>query len=118
VALARQGLDLLDRAVALAPDDPEVRFMRGASMRPLPRFFGRGNLSADDLTAAAARAEPATASGRLDKSLEAAIFYLYGFTHLDKGDVSGTQAAWRKAVEIAPESRAGRKAAARLADMH
>jgi len=118
VGLARQGLDLLDRAVTRAPDDPEVRFLRGASTRPLPRFFGRSKLAADDLATAASSAERAAANGRLDRSLEAAIFYLYGFTRLDRGDVPGTEAAWRKTVAIAPESRAGKKAAARLAQLH
>ena len=117
-SLVREGLDLMDRSVADAPDDPEVRFMRGASTRPLPRYFGRSELSSQDLSAAASHANPAVASGRLDKELAAAIFYLYGFTLLDHGDRGGTERAWRTAIEIAPASKAGRKAAGRLAAAH
>jgi len=115
VSLVKEGLDLMDRSVARAPEDPEVRFLRGASTRPLPRYFGRGELSSRDLSEAASGARPAYASGRLDKELAAAIFYLYGFTLLDHGDRDGTERAWRTAIEIAPTSKAGRKAAGRLA---
>jgi len=115
ISLVRQGLDLLDRAVTLDPRDPEVRFMRGASTRPLPRYFGRGDQSAKDLTEAVAKTKDALAKGRLDEELAAAIFYLYGFTLLDHDDRAGTLDAWRTAVEIGPETEAGRKAAGRLA---
>jgi len=114
IALVREGLELLDRAVGMAPHDPEVRFMRGASTRPLPRVFGRAELSTADLTEAAARAKQAMDRGTLDKQLAAAIFYLYGFTLLDHDDRAGTQAAWRTAYDLAPASKAGRKAAGRL----
>jgi len=118
LSLVKEGLDLMDRSVASAPEDPEVRFMRGASTRPLPRYFGRSQLSSQDLSEAAARARPAYTSGRLDKELAAAIFYLYGFTRLDQHDRDGTERAWRTAIEIAPTSKAGRKAAGRLASAH
>ena len=115
LSLVKEGLGLMDRSVARAPEDPEVRFLRGASTRPLPRYFGRSALSSQDLSEAASRARAAYASGRLDKELAAAIFYLYGFTLLDHGDRDGTERAWRTAIEIAPTSKAGRKAAGRLA---
>jgi hypothetical protein len=115
IALVRQGLGILDRAVAMAPEDPEVRFMRGASTRPLPRYFGRAKLSADDLVTAADHARQACASGKLDKQIAAAIFYLHGFTRLDLGDRAGTEASWRAAIEMSPESEAAQKATARLA---
>ena len=114
IALVREGLDLMDRSVTLAPNDPEVRFLRGASTRPLPRAFGRAELSTKDLTEAAARAKQASESGALDKQLAAAIFYLYGFTLLDHDDRAGTETAWRTAYDLAPASKAGRKAAGRL----
>ena len=114
IALVREGLDLMDRSVKLAPNDPEVLFLRGASTRPLPRPFGRAEQSTKDLTEAAARAKQASESGALDKQLAAAIFYLYGFTLLDHNDRPGTETAWRTAYDLAPSSKAGRKAAGRL----
>lgn len=45
----KRGLELLDRAVAAAPDDPEARYLRLMSGFYLPGLFGRANEVRQDL---------------------------------------------------------------------
>jgi len=61
---ANEGLELLDRAVILAPDDPEIRFLRGASTLRLPGFFERGDVARRDLERARDELARARAEGR------------------------------------------------------
>lgn len=65
LSAARKGLALLDRAVDVAGDDVEIRFLRGITTRPLPGFFGRARIAKSDLAFALERAEAAYVSGRL-----------------------------------------------------
>jgi len=44
----RQGLALMDQAVAAAPDEPKVRLARARTTSALPAFFGRGEQSRKD----------------------------------------------------------------------
>src|SRR5690606_32536939 len=61
--LARQGLALLDDAVAAAPDDPKVRFIRAVTTFNLPEAFERGPQSDADFALLAQQAEPAVETG-------------------------------------------------------
>ena len=115
--LARRGLALLDRAVAQAPDDLEVRFLRGVTGYQLPFFVGRSKLSADDLAHVAARAVAAARAGTLDRRAAAAALYYYGLQREREGDAGGATAAWEQAVRISPDSPGGRDAARRLSSM-
>ena len=42
------GRDCMDRAVALRPDDPNVRFIRGINNYHLPTLFNRRSIARDD----------------------------------------------------------------------
>ncbi|MDQ2918757.1 MAG: hypothetical protein M3R10_02625 [Verrucomicrobiota bacterium] len=44
----RQGITLMDQAVAAAPDDPKVRLARALTDSALPAIFGRGSSSKRD----------------------------------------------------------------------
>lgn len=63
---ARAGLRALDSAVAMAPDHPEVRWLRLINGFNLPGWFGRGDLARTDLASlpgllAAGRPRPSCA---------------------------------------------------------
>ncbi len=70
---ANEGLELLDRAVAAAPDDPEIRFLRGITTRPLPALFKRGEIARRDLELAMEELERARAADRRPGLPERAI---------------------------------------------
>jgi MFS family permease len=64
-SLAYRGLELQDRAVAMAPQDLEVRFLRGVTNYQIPFFLGRHQLALNDLATVARVAEIAANEGRL-----------------------------------------------------
>ena len=114
--LGREGLALEDRAVAMAPDDLEVRFLRGVTSYELPRFMGRWNSAVADLTRVAQVAEHEADAGRLDRRAAAADLDYYGKILEQKYDAPGAIAAWRAAVRLNPDSPGGRDAAKHLAE--
>jgi hypothetical protein len=112
--LANEGLSLEDKAVVLAPNDLEVRFLRGVTCYRLPRFMGRSATA--DLAYVAQVAEQAANDGRLDRRAAAADLVYYGKELEDHYDAAGAEAAWRAAVRINPDGSAGRDALKHLAE--
>jgi hypothetical protein len=117
-ALGREGLELEDRAVADAPDDLEVRFLRGVTDYQLPRFMGRWNSAVADLTAVARVAEREADAGRLDPRAAAAALDYYGKILEQRYDAAGAIAAWRAAVRLGGDSPGGQDAAKHLIEHH
>lgn len=113
-ALAHQGLALEDRAVADAPDDLEVRSLRGITSYQLPRFMGRWNLAVSDLGGVARVAEREAMEGRLDHRAASAALDYYGKLLEQKYEVDGAIAAWRAALRVDAEGQGGRDAAKHL----
>lgn len=116
--LANEGLSLEDKAVVLAPNDLEVRLLRGVTGYKLPRFMGRSATAAADLAYVAKVAEQAVNDGRLDRRAAAADLVYYGKELEDHYDAAGAEAAWRAAVRINPDGSAGRDALKHLAEHH
>lgn len=114
--LAKQGLERLDRAVDLASEDPELRFLRGISTFHLPGWFGRREQSEADLRFVALKAEDYVREGRLDVSLAAAALFHDGLFSEKRGDREEALTAWQRAVALGPQSPAGLDAAERLRD--
>jgi tetratricopeptide (TPR) repeat protein len=114
--LARDGLDLQDKAVKEAPDNLEVRFLRGVTDYQLPDYLGRHDVGVEDLTAVAKVAERASGSGRLDKRAAAAAMVYYGKAMEQKYKIPEAIAAWQTAVRISPDSPGGIDAVKHLAE--
>lgn len=117
-ALGRQGMDLEDKAVAEAPDDLEVRFLRGVTYYQLPPFLGRHQLAVDDLSTVARVAESAARAGRLDPRAAAADLVYYGKSREAAYDLPGAIAAWRSALRIDPNGPGGHDAIKHLEEHH
>ena len=113
--LAKQGMALLDRAVAEQPENLEVRFLRGMTNYRLPGFLGRTKLATEDLQIVAGRAQAAADSGDLPRPLAAAALYHYGLLLEGRGDRAAAAASFREAGEVGPDTPGGRAAAGRLA---
>jgi tetratricopeptide (TPR) repeat protein len=116
--LGRQGIDLEERAVAEAPDDLEVRFLRGVTYYQLPPFLGRHQLAVDDLSTVARAAESAAKAGRLDPRAAAADLVYYGKAREAAYDLPGAIAAWRAALRVDPDSPGGHDALKHLEEHH
>lgn len=116
--LGKKGLALEDRAVAEAPGDLEVRFLRGVTSYQLPRFMGRWDQGVSDLTEVAQVAERAADAGRLDPRAAAADLDYYGKIREARYDSRGAIAAWLAAVRISPDSPGGKDASKHLDEHH
>jgi hypothetical protein len=114
---AAEGLSLLDAAVAQAPDEPEVRFIRAATAWHLPGFYRRKAQCEADFQILAGRAEDDARDGRLPPELAAASFNFWGQILVERKDETGARAAFATAVRVAPQSPGGQDAGKRLAQM-
>jgi hypothetical protein len=106
-SLAHRGLALQDRAVAMAPQDLEVRFLRGVTNYQLPVFLGRHQLAIEDLAAVARVAEKAAREGRLDRRAAVTDLDTYANELQRQKRLAEAIAAWRAAVRIGPDIPAG-----------
>ena len=116
--LARDGLALMDEACELNPSHPEVRFIRGVTCYKLPSFFGRGRLAETDLAFVAAHAPEAVRIHQIPPGIGSAGLYFHGRIRMAHDDPAGAGAAWRKAVEIGPKTKAGVDSAKALAELN
>ncbi len=115
-SLAKSGLAKLDQAVTEAPEDPEIRFLRGACTFHIPSWFGRKEQSHKDLKAVAAGAESFVRNGQLDPRLAAAALFHQGLIFEDEDRDEEASKSYRRAVAIDPASPAGKDARKKLGD--
>ena len=105
--LSKEGIETMDAAVAAAPDDLEIRFVRAATTYGLPSFFHRKEQSEQDFAYLAKRAEQASREGLLEPRLAAASLYFHA-EFLRDAHRQDAVATWKKAIAVAPDSRAAR----------
>lgn len=113
-SLSKEGIQLMDGAVKKEPENLEVRFVRAATERSLPSFFGRKEQAASDIAFIVNRASDAVKEGKLEGRLAAASFFYYGEWCRDNSRLKDAQEAWKKAVDIAPDSNGAKKSSAEL----
>ncbi|MGC8549515.1 MAG: hypothetical protein ACP5M4_07425 [Acidobacteriaceae bacterium] len=114
-SLSQKGLAEMDKAVAMAPDNLEARFIRGASCWHLPFFFHRKQQAEQDLTFVAMRATQAVKDGMLPPELGAAALDYYGKILENRSRHAEAQQAFREAMRVDPQSPGGKDAASHLA---
>jgi len=114
---AADGLSLLDAAVAQAPEEPEVRFLRAATDWHLPGFYHRRQQGEADFALLAGRAEDDARLGKLPPELAAAALNYWGQILVGRGDREKAKSAFSAAMRIAPASPAGQDAARHAADL-
>jgi tetratricopeptide (TPR) repeat protein len=112
---AADGISMLDEAVAQAPDEPEVRFLRAATDWHLPSFYHRREQSEADFAILAAHAEDDAKLGRLPADLAAASLGFWGQVLVARRDREGAADAFNRAIRLAPQSPAAQDARERLA---
>lgn len=106
-ALADEGLKVLDQAVADAPDNAEVRFIRAATTYNMPFWFERGDQSAADFDKLAKDIHKEPTRDDLLPWMAAAALTHHAEICKRKGDLDAAKQAWQAAVELAPDSPAG-----------
>ncbi len=113
--LAREGLKLLEQAVALAPGNLEILFLRGVSSYPLPLFFGVRDQAEVDFAFAAARLKEAPSAA--PPEIAAGVFYYHGLCLADGDQKDQAIRFWKKAITLAPVSSFARRAREKLEEL-
>jgi hypothetical protein len=109
--LVHDGLRALDEAVAGAPEDAEVRFIRAASTYHLPGFFRRRRQCEADF---AWLADRVVTDNPLPPELAAATLFHDGQIKRTERDWAGARTRFQEAHTRWPETPAGKDAAKEL----
>ncbi|MDZ7331053.1 MAG: hypothetical protein ONB31_03695 [candidate division KSB1 bacterium] len=104
--LTKQGIDSIDRAVALTPDNLAVRWVRAMNSYHLPSFFGRLEISRLDFEYIMTHPD----FRRWSKEQQAMIYYRAGLTYKKDDDLERATQYFHQAMTIAPESDWAKKA--------
>jgi len=106
----RDGGRELDAAVAAAPDNPAVRFVRAIDYYELPWFFGKGATARDDFQTLLKQVDGGTKSAYvLNVETQQAIYYYAGLSFKQMGQPVEARKAWRHGQVLEPNSEMAAK---------
>jgi hypothetical protein len=115
----RKGGQCLEAAVAGAPDNPAVRFVRAINYFELPALFGKHRAANDDFQFLVKQLDgllPMPVS--LNAETKQAIYYYAGLSDASFWMRPQAKDAWQRGVQLAPASKLGVKMQAELAKLH
>jgi signal transduction histidine kinase len=111
--ISQQHFADLDRAVALAPDNQEVRRMRAYSSLYTPSFAGRDQVAVDDFSQLIRllEAQPDTVPERAE------LLLTLGDAYHKKGEPEQARVSWQRAATLRPSSATATAAELRLKNL-
>lgn len=92
------GRDCMDRAVALRPDDPNVRFIRGINNYHLPTLFNRRSIARDDFRKLVDQLSKTPEC--LDALTSQAIYYYAGLCFSQLEEEQNARNSWQKGLDL------------------
>jgi hypothetical protein len=92
------GRDCMDRAVALRPDDPNVRFIRGINNYHLPTLFNRRSIARDDFRKLVDQLSKTPEC--LDALTSQAIYYYAGLCFSQLEEEKNARNSWQKGLDL------------------
>jgi len=111
----KKGGKALDDAVAAAPDNPAVRFIRAIDYYELPTFFGKRQTARDDFAILVKQVEGVTPTPFvLNVETQQAIYYYAGLCYMQLSQPKDAKDAWQRGLKLNPTSALGVKIAAEL----
>jgi hypothetical protein len=118
LAYLRNGGKLMDGAVAAAPNNPAVRFVRAIDYYELPFFFGKGKTARDDFEILVKQINGEIKTPyALNIETQQAIYYYAGLSFKGLAQVPQAKAAWQNGLKLAPTSDLGKKMGDELAKL-
>ena len=106
----RNGGKWLDGAVAAAPDNPAVRFVRAIDYYELPFFFGKGKTARDDFQILLKQIDGETKTPYvLNIETQQAIYLYAGLSFKQLSQMPQAKDAWLRGYKLAPTSDLGKK---------
>ena len=111
----RNGGRWLDGAVASAPDNPAVRFVRAIDYYELPFFFGKGKTARDDFQILLKQIDGEVKTPYLlNIETQQAIYYYAGLSFKQLSQIPQAKTAWQAGLALDPKSSLATKMAAEL----
>lgn len=102
--LAKRGLKMLDHAVVMAPEDIEIRTLRGHVCFNLPEmYFQRSKTAIEDFSYIAARYEKDSRS--VEKGYYCELLYKIGVANRYIGRQQDAEAAWNKLLTVSKDQK-------------
>jgi hypothetical protein len=92
------GRDCMDRAVALRPEDPNVRFIRGINNYHLPTIFNRRSIARDDFRKLVDQLSQNPKC--LDSLTSQAIYYYAGLCFAQLEEEKNARSSWQKGLDL------------------
>ena len=92
------GRDCMDRAVALRPEDPNVRFIRGINNYHLPTIFNRRSIARDDFRKLVDQLSQNPKC--LDPLTSQAIYYYAGLCFAQLEEEQNARSSWQKGLDL------------------
>ena len=92
------GRDSMDRAVAMRPDDANVRFIRAINNYHLPTIFNRRSIARDDFRQLVDQL--AKNPEAVDSLTSLAIYYYAGLCFAQLEEESNARASWQKGLDL------------------
>ena len=92
------GRDCMDRAVALRPEDPNVRFIRGINNYHLPTIFNRRSIARDDFRTLVDQLSQNPKC--LDPLTSQAIYYYAGLCFAQLEEEKNARNSWQKGLDL------------------
>jgi tetratricopeptide (TPR) repeat protein len=108
--LFQRGMSDMDRAIRLAPEELDLRLVRGWMFAPWPPIVGTSRIAIDDLERVVRHPKFKSLSGEQ----RAHTFDALGIAYSTAGQIEKARMAFRTGIDAAPESSFGRDAALRL----
>jgi hypothetical protein len=101
----KNGGKLMDAAVAAAPDNPAVRFVRAIDYYELPFFFGKGETARDDFKILLQQIDGELKTPyTLNLETQQAIFYYAGLSFKHLAQLPEAKNAWLRGLQLDPNS--------------
>jgi hypothetical protein len=114
----KNGGKLMDDAVAAAPDNPAVRFIRAIDYYELPFFFGKGKTASDDFQILLKQIDGTEKTPyALNAETQQAIYYYAGLSFRKLSRPADAKATWIKGLALNPSSDLGVKITTELGKM-
>jgi hypothetical protein len=106
----RNGGKWLDGAVAAAPDNPAVRFVRAIDYYELPFFFGKGKTARDDFQILLKQIDGEIKTPYvLNTETQQAIYYYAGLSFKQLSEYPQAKDAWARGYKLDPKSELATK---------
>jgi hypothetical protein len=114
----KNGGKFMDGAVAAAPDNPAVRFVRAIDYYSLPFFFGKGKTARDDFQILLKQIDGEVKTPYvLNTETQQAIYYYAGLSFEQLSQPTDAKNTWTKGLALNPNSQLATKMQAELDKM-